>query len=147
MIPKFRAWDRENKVMLVVNNICNLFWDSKFIECYEVVPDPKGKHEYELIDRRIDLEDAILMQSTGLFDKNDKEIFEGDIVRISMRIGKSTTTSIGAVEFDKFEVCFRIRNELGGHYVTMFHVRYFEVIGNIYENPELLEGTENDTEV
>lgn len=81
-----------------------------------------------------------LMQSTGLFDKTGKEIFEGDIVRITMRIGKSTTTSIGAVEFDKFEVCFRIRNELGGHYVTMFHTRYFEVIGNIYENPELLEG-------
>ena len=147
MILKFRAWDKVNKIMLVVNNICNLSWESKFIEGYEVVPDPKGKHEYELIDRRIDLEYTILMQSTGLFDKNDKEIFEGDIVRISMRIGKSTTTSIGAVEFDKFEVCFRIRNELGGHYVTMFHVRYFEVIGNIYENPELLEGVEDDTEV
>ena len=139
MILKFRAWDKENKIMLVVNNICNLFWDSKFIEGYEVVPDPKGKHEYELIDRRIDLEDTILMQSTGLFDINDKEIFEGDIVRISMRIGKRTTTSIGAVEFDKFEVCFKIRNELGVHYVTMFHVRYFEVIGDIYQNPELLE--------
>ena len=144
---RFRAWDKENKIMLVVNNICNLFWDSKFIEGYEVVPDPKGKHEYELIDRRIDLEDAILMQSTGLLDINDKEIFEGDIVRISMRIGKSTTTSIGAVEFDKFEVCFRIRNALGGHYVTMFHARYFEVIGNIYENPELLKEVEDGTEV
>ena len=91
--------------------------------------------------------DVILMKSTGLFDINDKEIFEGDIVRISMRIGKRTTTSIGAVEFDKFEVCFRIRNDLGGHYVTMFHARYFEVIGNIYENPELLEEVEDDTEV
>ena len=140
MIPKFRAWDKENKVMLVVNNICNLFWESKFIGGYELVPDPKGKQEYELIDRRIDLEDAILMQSTGLFDINDKEIFEGDIVRISMRIGRSTTTSIGAVEFDKFEVCFRIRNDIGGHYVTMFHARYFEVIGNIYQNQELVEG-------
>ena len=80
-----------------------------------------------------------LMQSTGLFDINDKEIFEGDIVRISMSIGKRTTTSIGAVEFDKIEVCFKIRNELGSHYVTMFHARYFEVIGNIYENPELVE--------
>ena len=79
------------------------------------------------------------MQSTGLFDKNDKEIFEGDIVRISMRIGKRTTTSIGAVEFDKFEVCFRIRNELGGHYVTMFHVRYFEIVGNVFEHQELVE--------
>ena len=79
------------------------------------------------------------MQYTGLFDKNDNEIFEGDIVRISMRIGKHLTTSIGVVRFDKIEVCFKIRNDLGGHYVTMFHASYFEVIGNIYENPELLE--------
>ena len=139
MITKLRAWDKENKIMLVVNNICNLFWDSKFIEGYELVPDPKGKHEYELIDHKIDLEDAILMQSTGLFDINDKEIFEGDIVRITMQIGKRTTTSIGAVAFDKIEVCFKIRNELGSHYVTMFHARYFEVIGDIYQNPELME--------
>ena len=42
-------------------------------------------------------------------------------------------------EFYKYEACFRIQNELGDHYVTMFHTRYFEVIGNIYQNPELLE--------
>ena len=136
MIPKFRVWDKENEKMLVVNDICNLFWDNKFIECYELVSDPKGKQEYELIDHRIDFEDCVLMQSTGgLFDKNGKEIFEGDIVRFHT----PQLTTIGVVEFDKNEACFKVRNDFGGHYVTMFHTRYFEVIGDIYQNPELVE--------
>ena len=124
---KLRAWDTVKKAMSEVQAI--VYTEEKVYPIYS-----------KEIRRYIPFSEAILMQSTGLFDINDKEIFEGDIVRISMRIGKRTTTSIGAVEFDKFEVCFRIRNDLGGHYVTMFHARYFEVIGNIYQNQELVEG-------
>ena len=132
MIPNFRVWDKENKIMWNIErwNIEDEYFD--LIEPNKSVIDFKANRTWRKQS------DVTLMQSTGLFDINDKEIFEGDIVRITMRIGKRTTTSIGAVEFDKFEVCFRIRNELGGHYVTMFHARYFEVIGNIYQNPELL---------
>ena len=131
MIPKFRVAFK--------NNILGDVGSIDFVDETITIPVyDKVDGEY-LGDNVWGLNQVILMQSTGLFDRNGKEIFEGDIVRISMRIGKSTTTSIGAVEFDKFEVCFRIRNELGGHYVTMFHVRYFEVIGNIYQNPELME--------
>ena len=118
---RFRAWDTFDEEM--VNDIFFSWQDCGYESLNECLSDERWK----------------FMQSTGLFDINDKEIFEGDIVRISMRIGKRTTTSIGAVEFDKIEVCFEIRNELGVHYVTMFHARYFEVIGNIYQNPELLE--------
>ena len=127
-VPKFRAWHKPMQRMCEVLAIS--------FERQKV----KIRHLRGTTHMTVTFDDVELMQSTGLVDKNDKEIFEGDIVRISMRIGKSTTTSIGAIEFDKFEVCFRIRNELGGHYVTMFHVRYFEVIGNIYETPELVEG-------
>ena len=145
VVPKFRAWDRENKVMLVVNNICNLFWDSKFIECYEVVPDPKGKHEYELIDRRIDLEDAILMQSTGLFDKNDKEIFESDIVKTTRFFGRADETG-GFYEYEKeligivkqLEGTWVIDTEKGAVYLWS-DIDENEVLGNIWENPKLLE--------
>ena len=139
MIPKFRACDKENKIMLVVDNICNLFWDSKFIECYELVPDSKGKQEYELIYHRIDLDDAILMQSTGLVDKNGQEIFESDIVEWEH---KDTGQLVrGIVKYD---------TELG--FWGMTDVRFNDlraigylanqkvtVLGDIYENKELVE--------
>ena len=141
MIQKFRAWDKEKKTMWNIErwHIEDEYFD--LIEPNKSVFDLKANRTWRKQS------DVTLMQSTGLFDINDKEIFEGDIVRISMRIGKHLTTSIGVVRFDKIEVCFKIRNELGGHYVTMFHASYFEVIGNIYENPELLEEVEDDTEV
>ena len=148
VVLKFRAWDKENKIMLVVNNICNLFWESKFIEGYEVVPDPKGKHEYELIDRRIDLEDAILMQSTGLFDDSTpkKEIFEGDIVE-TIYNGELFT---GVIVYDQEETGFKAtngRNEYGNNFCYLGGNDSIIVIGNIYQNPELLKEAENDTEV
>ena len=122
MIPKFRAWDVHNKKMLVVNDICNLFWENTFFECYELVPDPKGKREYELINHRIDFEDCVLMQSTGLFDINDKEIFEGDIVR--MHSGELLPVKLHHGMFEP--VCY-------------YASRAFGRVGNIFENPELLE--------
>ena len=122
MIPKFRAWDKENKKMLVVNDICNLFWQNTFFECYELVPDPKGKREYELINHRIDFEDCVLMQSTGLVDKNGQEIFEGDVVRMSS--GELLQVKLHHGMF--IPVCFYISS-------------VFEREGNVFENPELLE--------
>ncbi|NQP30707.1 hypothetical protein HO924_00520 [Streptococcus suis] len=142
MIPKFRAWDKENKKMLVVNDICNLFWENTFFECYELVPDPKGKREYELINHRIDFEDCVLMQSTGLFSTfSEDELFEDDVIfwtyfdefedtgkarivhrdgcwkLLDIKTGKEAWDSL----FDCLENC------------TVF------LSGNIYENPELLE--------
>ncbi|RRN54647.1 hypothetical protein EI218_02040 [Streptococcus suis] len=122
MIPKFRVWDKENKKMLVVNDICNLFWENTFLECYELVPDPKGKREYELINHRIDFEDCVLMQSTGLLDVNGKEIWEGDVVR--MHSGELLPVSLNHGMFEP--ICYYISN-------------VFEVVGNVFEQPELTE--------
>ena len=146
MIPKFRVWDKENEKMLVVNNICNLFWDTKFIECYELVSDPKGKQEYELIDHRIDFEDCVLMQSTGgLFDKNGKEIFEGDIVKTTIFFGRADESG-GFYEYEKeligiakqLEGAWVIDTEKGAVYLWS-DINENEVLGNIWENPKLLE--------
>ena len=139
VVPKFRAWDKENKKMLVVNDICNLFWENTFLECYELVPDPKGKREYELINHRIDFEDCVLMQSTGLFDKNGQEIFEDDVVKL-----KYTVLS----DYEFFKVTrfrggsWRIDNRQRGSELWLRN-EDCEIIGNIYENPELMEA-END---
>ena len=148
MIPKFKVWDKENKIMLAVNNICNLFWDSKFIEGYELVPDPKGKQEYDLIDHRIDFADAILMKSTGRFDNSTpkKEIFEGDIVELEYELTGHRSRYIITFEsvwdtdnefyfWSMREPCFNNLKPISYLYLASERVT---VLGNIYENPELL---------
>ncbi|MDK7118197.1 YopX family protein [Streptococcus oralis] len=76
--------------------------------------------------------DLELMQSTGLFDKNGKEIFEGDIV---------------SIDTDEFGLLV-VKYETGIYWLTedeqcvehlSDYYKYVSVIGNIYENPELLE--------
>ena len=79
-------------------------------------------------------EDVVLMQSTELFDKNGKEIFEGDI------LGTKDGLLNGVVEY---------RSDLGMWTNSLIRYNNFErlcsvatsreIIGNIYENPELLE--------
>ena len=66
----------------------------------------------------------ILMQYIGLKDKEGREIYEGDIIRNEDR-------GIQLIEF--IPPCFRSKL-----YPTLYH-RDWEVMGNIYENPELLE--------
>ena len=153
MIPKFRVWDKENKIMLVVNNICNLFWDSKFIEGYELVPDPKGKHEYELIDHKIDLDDAIIMESTGLFDIStpQKEIFEGDVVASTWFKDYYNLVGyrkLGKVIYRNGCFCIEYPGDVDrGYPPTILNFAIdVEIIGNIFENPELME-VGDDTEV
>lgn len=140
---RFRVWDKENKIMLAVNNICNLFWDSKFIEGYELVPDPKGKQEYDLIDHRIDFADVILMQSTGIFDNSTpkKEIFEGDILKctsINGRLWHETNVSWDST-IAGFAIHKNIYEATSIGYLTDSKTITVEIIGNIYQNPELVE--------
>jgi uncharacterized phage protein (TIGR01671 family) len=75
----------------------------------------------------------ILMQFTGLHDKNGKEIYEGDILK--KHYGSSVP--IFAVAWHKEGMMF-IQND--GYDKPLFEIspEYIEIIGNIYENPELL---------
>ncbi len=87
----------------------------------------------------------VLMQSTGMKDKNDVEIFEGDIVLFSVSDGfnhldheKAVVQASGChsgliCKLVDLDLEYRI------YYDPVFHTDY-EVIGNIYENSELLEG-------
>lgn len=75
-----------------------------------------------------------LMQFTGLKDKNNKEIYEGDILKANKKWFK-LGNDVGIVGFHKGQYCVRDDEWDNTDYITN---RKVEVIGNIYENPELL---------
>jgi uncharacterized phage protein (TIGR01671 family) len=92
----------------------------------------------------------IIMQYTGLKDKNGKEIYESDKVEFndfdSLRTGGYTEDNIlqGDVSFS----CggWIVKTERGHYdlYTAIVNDEELEIIGNIYENPELLEGKQNE---
>lgn len=74
------------------------------------------------------------MQFTGLLDKNGKEIYEGDLIDVARTFDASPLP----VEFNKLgHIC--VVDERGQHSLLISEVEKCEVVGNIYENPELLE--------
>lgn len=130
MIPKHRAWDKELQTML----------DVYLIDFKKGVL--VGEHWKFGETNFMSFDEIELMQSTGLFDKNNKEIFEGDIIANGPDV-----------------MCMKRHNTLGFYVEKKGKVEFIadcavleefeedakeiadslEIIGNIYENPELLE--------
>lgn len=77
-----------------------------------------------------------IMQFTGLTDKSGKEIYEGDILKCNWNDDRYPIHNIGPVEWNEREACWKLGE---GGTAKDDAEAHFEVIGNIYENPELLE--------
>ena len=140
MIPKFRVAFK-NKIFSEVGSI-------DFIDKTVTIPVyDKLDGEY-LGDNVYELNQVVLMQSTGLFDDSTpkKEIFEGDIVE-TIYNGELFT---GVIVYDQEETDFKAtngRNEYGNNFCYLGGNDSIIVIGNMYQNPELLKEVGNDTEV
>ena len=85
--------------------------------------------------------DFILMQSTGLFDKNGNEVFDGDIIKFTLTDGFNYfVDEDGAVTYKLG--AFYVANGLGEYLIGDIDTNDIEVIGDIYETHELLEENE-----
>ena len=127
MKPKFRAWTEEGKVM--------------YYDAYPFKDDTLLLSYDEIAFDEVPASDFILMQSTGLKDKNGKEIYEGDIVRyeccfesyVEEVIYDDKHCNFGTIDKDEKTFSFDAL-------ISDFDVDCFEVVGNKYENLELLGG-------
>ncbi|HFX3789548.1 TPA: YopX family protein [Enterococcus faecium] len=136
MIPKFRAWDKKTETIQEIESIS--FKEKK------LVIDQKSVTWFNS-DYIRNFDEAELMQSTGLKDKNGVEIFEGDVVSVSVRNGFDYLDNKVCIVKNSIDysglVCATVDEDLEYQIFNteLFEEYTYEVIGNIYENSELLE--------
>ena len=141
---KFRAFLKLTKEIVNVNKID---FENNQISFY--------KNNGDAYSYVCDFKNIELMQFTGLHDKNGKDIYEGDIVKILYTDWTSKSDNdnrtleeyldslarIGIVYWDDLSLCYTLK--MKNDCFSSIHCGkygYIEVIGNIYDNPELLEG-------
>lgn len=130
MIPRFRAYDS--------GSLCRMYSPSEVMvgdSCIWILDEDSESNEWIVNN------DLVLMQSTGLTDSVEKEIFEGDIVKVTDGDERTNFpdggigTICGLDEIFMWYIDGQVHNGL----FDISQEYYIEVIGNIYENPEMLE--------
>lgn len=129
MTPRFRLYDPSDQK---IREVAEIDWS------LGIVGTCGGAIEHEL-------DKVVLMQSTGLKDKNGVEIFEGDVVLVSVQNGFDYLDNKVCVVKNSIGhsglVCATVDEDLEYRIFNteLFEEYMYEVIGNIYENSELLE--------
>ena len=127
MIPKFRAWDGAKKEMFKDTFAITESGQVVVVEQEFVTNSP----DYVFVDY------LAIMQSTGLFDRNGQEIFEGDIVDYKGR--KAIIKWHGSYASFIYRFVDEMQERVSEWDPLFLAYHHFEIIGNIYEKPELLE--------
>lgn len=138
MIPKYRAWISEADTM--TNNLKGIDFENETVVFKKFYWEDGFPVEEEVFE--VEIGNAIIMQSTGLKDKNGKEIFEGDVVR-QVRTQPTTENETITGVVTMIEGAWLIMNDCEQLASKLWsETDENEIIGNIYENPELLEDKE-----
>ena len=117
MIPKYRIFDKKKK---------------RFLGDFTMEIDKFGIHVLDELNYVVDEDNRVLMQSTGMFDKNKNEIYEGDVVNITGIYDHKIMCEV--VEYCKRGAYY----DVGSFMLGNFETHHIEIIGNIHEHPELL---------
>lgn len=134
MIPRYRAWDKIHKTMYEVDDIMSIDFGKSEISVKTLFFERTNYYKFD---------DIVLMQSTGMRDKNDREIFEGDVVTDGHTKGdikNHPTLGFYMVDDNGVERWFSDNasiEDFGEDVETV--ARILEILGNIYTNPELAE--------
>ena len=138
MIPKYRAWVKTKKRMVETDDLLDIDYENEVVTTQRVyfyfengLPDGRDLDNFVF-------EEIKLMQSTDMVDRDGKIIFEGDIVKMAKDVYSESTY---------YEVvrhrggAYRLESKQHGCELWLRHTDC-DVVGNIYENPELLEDKE-----
>ncbi len=131
---KFRAWDKRRKEMW---KVATLHIEDEYADLFKT-----NIYEKPFDNPWAKFEDLILMQSTGIKDKNGVEIFEGDIVSVRNHPFQKTEKSGAGIEIDGDYAISWNEGDLtwcAGNLLLARLKPYVTVAGNIYENRELLD--------
>ena len=134
MIPRYRAWDKIHKTMYKVDDIMSIDFGKSEISVKTLFFERTNYYKFD---------DIVLMQSTGLTDKNGKEIFEGDVVTDGHTKGdikNHPTLGFYMVDDNGVERWFSDNASIEDFEEDVeTAARILEIIGNIHTNPELVE--------
>ena len=113
---KFRAWDKHHNSMEYIND---LYWFEE-----------NGIHDFND-------DNYIFMQNTGLKDKNGKEIYDSDIVKVTWGSGKIVFYEVKYCESLGYHYLRDTKNKEDDDIICIYDYSQMDVIGNIFDNPEL----------
>ena len=145
MIPNFRAWLKKEKRIVETDDLLCIDYENEEIVTQKIYFESGLPVERDVDN--YDFDEIELMQSTGLFDRNNKEIFEGDIItngKDVMCMKRHNTLGFyveqkGKVEFIADSAVLEEFEEDAKEIADIL-----EIIGNIYENPEFVKDEEVD---
>ena len=115
---KFRAWDKHHNSMEYIND---LYWFEE-----------NGIHDFND-------DNYIFMQNTGLKDKNGKEIYDSDIVKVTWGSGKIVCYEVKYCESLGYHYLRDTKNKEDDDIICIYDYSQIDVIGNVFDNPELLK--------